>query len=83
MTNEVVIRVVFFFGIFASVAIWELVAPRRALTTSKTVRWFSNIIIILLNPVAVRLLSPIMPVSMALPAQKSGWGLLNNFALPY
>jgi len=80
---EVVIRLGFFFGVFALIAIWEVLAPRRSLTTSKSVRWFSNLAITFLNPVVVRLVSPIMPVGVALLAQKSGWGLLNNFALPY
>ena len=83
MSYEVVIRLGFFFGVFALIAIWEVLAPRRSLTTSKTVRWLSNLGITFLNPVVVRLVSPIMPVTMALLAQKSGWGLLNNFALPY
>jgi hypothetical protein len=39
MRNEIAIRIGFFLGIFALVAIWELLAPRRALTTSKTWRW--------------------------------------------
>jgi sterol desaturase/sphingolipid hydroxylase (fatty acid hydroxylase superfamily) len=83
VSYEVVIRLGFFFGVFALIAIWEVLAPRRSLTTSKSVRWFSNLAITFLNPVVVRLVSPIMPVTMALLAQKSGWGLLNNFALPY
>jgi sterol desaturase/sphingolipid hydroxylase (fatty acid hydroxylase superfamily) len=83
MRSEVAIRLSFFFGIFALMAIWELVAPRRSLATSKTLRWFSNLGITFLNPAVVHLVSPIMPVGMALLAQKSGWGLLNNFALPY
>ena len=83
MSNEVAIRLGFFFGIFALMAIWEVLAPRRSLTTSKTRRWLNNLSITFLNPVVVSLVSPIMPVSMALLAQKSGWGLLNNFNLPY
>jgi len=83
VSYEVVIRLGFFFGVFALIAIWEVLAPRRSLTTSKTVRWLSNLGITFLNPVVVRLVSPIMPVGVALLAQKSGWGLLNNFALPY
>jgi len=83
VSYEVAIRLGFFFGVFALIAIWEVLAPRRSLTTSKTVRWLSNLGITFLNPVVVRLVSPIMPVTMALLAQKSGWGLLNNFALPY
>ena len=83
MSNEVVIRLGFFFGIFALIAAWELLAPRRSLITSKTRRWLSNLSITFLNSVVVRLVSPIMPVGIALLAQKSSWGLLNNFNLPY
>jgi sterol desaturase/sphingolipid hydroxylase (fatty acid hydroxylase superfamily) len=83
LRNEVAIRLVFFFGIFAIVAAWELVAPRRPLTTSKTVRWFSNLGITFLNPAVVRLVFPILAVGVALLAQERGWGLFNTFDLPY
>ncbi|UCG67286.1 MAG: sterol desaturase family protein [Deltaproteobacteria bacterium] len=80
---EVAIRLGFFFGVFAMVGLWELILPRRPLTTSKAVRWFSNLAITVLNPAVVYLLFPIVPVGAALLAQKSGWGVLNNVDLPY
>ena len=83
MSNEVAIRLAFFFGIFALVATWELVAPRRSLTTSKIVRWFSNLGITFLNPAVVRLVFPILAVGVALLGEERRWGLLNNFDLPY
>jgi sterol desaturase/sphingolipid hydroxylase (fatty acid hydroxylase superfamily) len=83
MTNDAAIRLGFFFGIFVLMAIWELAASRRSLTTSKTIRWLSNLGITFLNPVVLRLLFPVMLVRMAGLAQKSGWGLLNNYNLPY
>jgi sterol desaturase/sphingolipid hydroxylase (fatty acid hydroxylase superfamily) len=83
MQNEIVTRLTFFFGIFVVMAVWELAAPRRSLTTSKTVRWISNLGITVLNPLVVRVASPLLPVGMALLAQKNGWGLLNNFISPY
>jgi sterol desaturase/sphingolipid hydroxylase (fatty acid hydroxylase superfamily) len=83
MSKEIAIRLSFFLGILICVATWELLAPRRGLTTSKIVRWFGNLAIILLNAVGIRLLFPILPVGLALVAQKNGWGLLNNFDLPY
>jgi sterol desaturase/sphingolipid hydroxylase (fatty acid hydroxylase superfamily) len=83
MHNETVIRLSFFFASFALMAVWELVSPRRTLTTSKTVRWVSNLGITFLNPVVVRIAAPLLPVGMALLAQKNGWGLLNNVILPY
>jgi len=82
MHNETAIRLTFFFGTFAFMAVWELVSPRRFLSTSKTTRWLNNLGITLLNPVVVRAVSPFLPVGMALLAQKNGWGLLNNFVLP-
>jgi sterol desaturase/sphingolipid hydroxylase (fatty acid hydroxylase superfamily) len=83
MNNDTMIRLGFFFGIFAFVAVWELLAPRRALTTSKTARWVSNLGITFMNPLLVRLLFPVLAVGMALKAQESGWGLLNNYDIPF
>ena len=83
MSNEMVLRLAFFFGVFAVIAIWELVAPRRKLTTSKMSRWVCNLTITFLNPLAVRLLFPVLAVGMSLKAHESGWGLLNNFHVPY
>jgi hypothetical protein len=78
MNNEAVIRLVFFAGIFALIAIWERRWPRRSLTTSKMKRWISNLGITFLNPLVVHLVFPILAVDMALKTQEGGWGLLNN-----
>ena len=83
MSKEIFIRLSFFLGILTFISIWELLGPRRALTTSKTVRWFGNLSIIVLNATAVRLLFPILPVGLALFAHQKGWGLLNNFDPPF
>jgi len=83
MSNESTIRISFFLGVLALMAIWELLAPRRPLTTSKKMRWGSNLAITLINPILLRLVIPVPPVGMAALAQERGWGLLNNFHLPY
>jgi sterol desaturase/sphingolipid hydroxylase (fatty acid hydroxylase superfamily) len=83
MDAAAAIRVGCFLGIFALLALWEVLAPRRRLDTSKTTRWFSNLTITALNPVLVRLLIPMLPVTFASLAQVRGWGLLNNVELPY
>ena len=36
LQHEVTIRLGFFFGVFTIMAVWEIIAPRRALTVSKT-----------------------------------------------
>jgi sterol desaturase/sphingolipid hydroxylase (fatty acid hydroxylase superfamily) len=83
MRNEIAIRLIFFFSIFVIVAFWEMLAPRRPLTTSKKMRWLNNLGITFLNPLVVRMIFPILAVNMALRAQERDWGLLNNFDLPY
>ena len=50
-SNEAVIRLGFFFGIFLLMAGWEVLAPRRRLTQSKGVRWLNNIGLVVLNTV--------------------------------
>ncbi|MCK5188168.1 MAG: sterol desaturase family protein [Deltaproteobacteria bacterium] len=83
MNPEITIRLSFFFSIFILLALWELLNPRRALGTSKKMRWFNNLVIVLLDTVIVRLLFPLVPMSMALLAQERGWGLFNNLGVPY
>jgi len=83
MSAEVAIRLGFFAGIFVLVAACEILAPRRALTVSKASRWFANLAILGLNPLAVRLVFPVLPVALAALATERQWGLLNSVDLPY
>lgn len=75
------IRAGFFFGIFTTVALWEQVSPRRALTVSKGLRWFNNLGIVFFNTFLLRLLFPLMAVGVAVMAEKGSWGVLNNVEL--
>jgi sterol desaturase/sphingolipid hydroxylase (fatty acid hydroxylase superfamily) len=82
LAYEPLIRFSIFLGLFAVVALWELWAPRRALTVSKPLRWSSNLVLVVLNTVLVRLLFPMTAVGVAALCAAKGWGLLNYFALP-
>ncbi|HHM05569.1 MAG TPA: sterol desaturase family protein [Gammaproteobacteria bacterium] len=79
---ELAIRLGFFFGIFAVMAAWERVAPRRALTLAKAPRWLNNIALVALNSLVLRLLFPAAAVGMALFAAGQGWGIFNYVDLP-
>ncbi len=81
--HELDIRLGFFLGVFALVALWEVFAPRRALTLSRTLRWSNNLGLVVLNTVLLRLLSPIAQVGLASFCAANGWGLLNHFAVPF
>jgi sterol desaturase/sphingolipid hydroxylase (fatty acid hydroxylase superfamily) len=83
LTHEPFIRFGFFFGILILMAVWELLAPRRHLQTSKPMRWFGNLGIVFIGTLILRLLSPFSAIYAAILAEKEGWGLLNNIALFY
>jgi len=83
MNNELPIRLGFFFGIFGVMALWEIIAPRRSLYTSKAVRWTNNLGLIFFNSFVLRLLFPAAAVGMAFFAIEQGWGLFNYIAAPF
>jgi len=82
MPGEQIIRLTFFFGILAIVAVWEVIAPRRLLTDNKGRRWFTNLSLVVIDTIVVRFFLPVLPVGMAIMAQERGWGILNLIILP-
>src|SRR5512139_705218 len=63
-------------------ALWEVVAPRRPASLGRWARWPSNLGIVALNTVLVRLLLPTSAVALAMVGEREGWGLLHHVALP-
>jgi len=82
MSGEQTIRLAFFFGVLTVIAIWEVVAPRRALTDKKGRRWFANLSLVVIDTAVVRYLLPVLPVGLALMAHERGSGILNIIMLP-
>ncbi len=83
LENELPIRLGFFFGVFAVMAAWELAAPRRRLTVSRTLRWTSNLGLVFLNSLVLRLLFPAAAVGVAALAEERDWGLFNLVEAPF
>ena len=83
MSNEVSIRLGFFFAVFGLVALWELLSPRRRLHTSKAIRWANNLGLVFFNSFLLRLVFPAAAVGMAVFANDQGWGLFNYIAAPW
>jgi sterol desaturase/sphingolipid hydroxylase (fatty acid hydroxylase superfamily) len=79
--HEVSVRLGFFFGILAVMALWEVLAPRRPLTTSKGARWFTNLTITFANSALLRVVFPTSAAGVAMWAQTRGWGLFS--AMPF
>jgi sterol desaturase/sphingolipid hydroxylase (fatty acid hydroxylase superfamily) len=82
MDHVSTIRLGFFAGVLVLMAVWEVLAPRRRLTTGKSVRWFSNLGLVTLNMLAVRFLVPLGAIGVTVVAEERGWGLFHNVVLP-
>ena len=82
VANELLIRLAAFAGIFAVMAAWEILAPRRDQKLGRRTRWSGNIGIVILDAVLVRLVFPITAVGLALVAEARGWGLFYVLDLP-
>lgn len=76
-------RMVFFGGVFALIALWEALAPRRVLTLSRAMRWSSNLGLVFFNTVILRLMFPAAAIGMAAFAAEQGWGILNYYSLSF
>jgi sterol desaturase/sphingolipid hydroxylase (fatty acid hydroxylase superfamily) len=81
--NELLIRFGFFFGILIIMFFWEIIAPRRSLITSKATRWVTNLGLVLIDSIAIRLVFPAALIGFAFLFQQRGWGLFNLFGLSY
>jgi len=82
LTHEPAIRLGAFVGIFAAMTLWELLAPRRRQTIGRIKRWPSNLGIVVLDTLLVRLIFPTAAVGVALLAELHGWGLFHVLGAP-
>jgi len=82
LQHELPIRLGTFFGVLVIMLLAETIAPRRALATSRLRRWPSNLGIVFLNSILLRLLLPVAAASFAVVAAQRGWGIFNTVAVP-
>jgi sterol desaturase/sphingolipid hydroxylase (fatty acid hydroxylase superfamily) len=79
---EIAVRVGGSAAIFATMALWEWLAPRRRMSLGRAPRWLGNLGILAVDIVAVRLVAPTALVGAALVAAQKGWGLFPALGLP-
>jgi len=79
---EAPLRLGLFACAFVALAAWEIMAPRRALSTSKKTRWPANLGILIMNTVMIRAVAPAAAVGIAVFAQERGIGLLHAVEWP-
>jgi sterol desaturase/sphingolipid hydroxylase (fatty acid hydroxylase superfamily) len=84
--SEPLIRFLAFAAIFAAMAAFELVAPRLERDEMrgawKSRRWMTNISVVVISSICLRILFPLAAVGAALWAQSSDSGLFNSIDVP-
>ena len=80
-TTEALIRLAAFGGVFAAMAVWEAIAPRRRPEVGRR-RWSGNLALTTLNTAVLRLAVPLGAYAAAELAALKGWGLLNLVDAP-
>jgi len=79
---EPYIRLAAFAGVFAAMAFWECLGPRRKQGIGRAWRWPNNLGVVVVDTLLVRVLFPTTAVGLALVAEAGGFGLFNAVALP-
>jgi sterol desaturase/sphingolipid hydroxylase (fatty acid hydroxylase superfamily) len=82
LAYETLIRLLAFGAVFAAMASWELIEPRRKQGIARASRWPNNLGVLVTDTLLLRLIFPTTAVGVALYAQARGFGLFNAMALP-
>jgi sterol desaturase/sphingolipid hydroxylase (fatty acid hydroxylase superfamily) len=83
MFSESSVRISIFLLVLIIMSGLELAIPRRQATISKSLRWLSNLSIVVLNTALLRLTLPLTAVQVAIIAQQYHWGLFNLVSIPF
>jgi sterol desaturase/sphingolipid hydroxylase (fatty acid hydroxylase superfamily) len=79
---EVTIRLAVFLAVFGGMALFELASPRlerpEMMGALKSRRWFTNLSMVLVSSLVLRLVFPAAAVGAAAWAEAHGWGLLRS-----
>ena len=74
LSYKIPIRLGAFVVVLAAMALWEAAAPRRTRSYWRFRHWPSNLAVVALNTVLVKILLPAIAVSLAILGETRGWG---------
>ena len=78
---EQLLRLGSFLAVFAALAAWEWLAPRRVPTFAPRARWPHNVGLLVVDAVVLRIAAPGAAIAVALAGEARGWGLVNAVGL--
>ena len=80
IAHEPWLRLGAFAAVFAVMALWEVLAPRRVPVFGRQARWPHNVGLLLVDVALLRIVAPGAAIAVALAGETRGWGLLNAIA---
>lgn len=87
MFGETALRLGAFVAVFVIMAAAEVMRPKRKLGHDKSRRWFTNLSIVVVDSIVVRLMGalaiPLVAVAAAFHAGQQGWGFFNLVDWPW
>lgn len=82
LNHESALRMGVFLSILCVMMAAETLFPRKERTLPRRHRWTSNLLLIAIDSIFLRLIFPIVAVGVAVIAETKGWGLFNMIDLP-
>lgn len=83
LAGEPTIRLGVFAGILLAMMAWEVLAPKRALSQARWLRWSGNLGAVIVGSLLVRAIFPLGATAVAGLAAHKGIGLFNMLPLPF
>lgn len=72
---EGILRMTAFIGVLIVMMQFEYLIPRKARSLPRKERWITNTLLVVINTVILKLVMPVLAVTMATIASANGWGL--------
>ena len=82
LNNETSLRMGIFLSILLIMMLAEYLFPKKTRALPRARRWTSNLLLIVIDGIFVKLVFPIVAAGAALMAEQKGWGLLSMIDLP-
>jgi len=80
--NQETIRLSVFIGVFTLMALLEFIVPRKQRAQPRAKRWFTNWSLVIIDSLTLKILVPVLAVTVAQSVSDRGWGLFNLTNLP-
>jgi sterol desaturase/sphingolipid hydroxylase (fatty acid hydroxylase superfamily) len=80
--SEQLFRFGSFLVVFAALALWEWLAPRRDRAFPRRARWPHNAGLLFVDVIVLRVVAPGAAIAVALAGEARGWGLVNALGVP-